>query len=709
VDPPRYQQIKSILAAALELPLVERDAFLAAACGDDGEIRSEVESLLDFETDEEFLKPVLDATFLIGVADRETFGVGSADTDPLIGDEIGSYRVINRLGEGGMGVVYLADDVRLGRRAALKFLRPEFLFDEQAKARFMREARAIAALDHPNICTLYGIEEIGPHLFLAMAFYNGETLGERLKRGSVSVLDALDLAVQIGNGLEAAHRAGIVHRDIKPSNLTLVGRLVKILDFGIAKLSDQVALTVYGATLGTKDYRSPEQAVGGRVDHRTDIWSLGVVLYEMLAGRRPFESDQLTRADHVATPPSIRTIAPEAPAELEAILRKSLSIDPTARYETMSAMVNALNELSERVRLKRPVVIAPAERGTSVDHGLDRHSKVHVFSTEYGFTDALARFEREAAATPQDARLWAQVAEACIGLAESDCDVNNDRLASRARRALARAIELEPGANVDVILAAGNVAFKLDGSLKDAEAHFRRVLELQPGNPHVMLRLAECLIAAGERKDAISAALRVEESCSNIPALLNRVARVFFYAADYRSAARVLREAIAALPGATVARIDLALTLAKLGDLTELSTACDLLIRVPEAQALMIAATGNAARSRGDLSTYGAANRFLRAFDREHKVPRCCFALLETSFGDTGRPLEYLDVYDQTSGLGKFLAFATIAGSLSAIAQRVGLVAFLGIEPEFDRVYDTPALQVLFEKLRTDAVRERPS
>ena len=211
----------------------------------------------------------------------------------MIGENISHYKIIEKLGEGGMGVVYKAEDTKLQRVVALKFLPVSMTRDERARARFVHEARAASALDHPNICTIHEIDETEEgHTFIVMAYYEGESLKEKIERGPIEIEEALDIVYQISEGLHEAHEKEIVHRDIKPANIALTTRdQVKIMDFGLAKLRGQTILTREGTTLGTVSYMSPEQARGEEVDHRTDIWSLGVVLYEMITGKRPFKGD----------------------------------------------------------------------------------------------------------------------------------------------------------------------------------------------------------------------------------------------------------------------------------------------------------------------------------------------------------------------------------------------------------------------------------
>ncbi|MFL6293397.1 MAG: LpqB family beta-propeller domain-containing protein [Thermoanaerobaculia bacterium] len=254
------------------------------------------------------------------------------------------------IGGGGMGVVYKAEDSRLERTVALKFLPPELTRDPVAKARFLQEARAASALEHPNICTIHEVDETGDgQLYLAMPAYDGETLKRKVERGPLPLEEALDYAIQAGQGLAKAHRQGIVHRDLKPANLIVTeDGIVKILDFGLAKLAGAAGLTRAGFCLGTPSYMSPEQA-RGEVDQRTDLWSLGVVLYEMVTGRPPFRADTdqgIIYALLTEEPEPVRKLRPEAPPELERILKKMLAKDPADRYPTLDAVIADLRGLS---------------------------------------------------------------------------------------------------------------------------------------------------------------------------------------------------------------------------------------------------------------------------------------------------------------------------------------------------------------------------
>ena len=271
----------------------------------------------------------------------------------MIGQTISHYRITAKLGEGGMGVVYKAEDTKLDRPVALKFLAPHLLRDEEGRKRFEREAKAAAKLDHPNICTVYEIDEDNGRTFIVMAFLEGLPLSKRISSGPLQLNEGLAVAAQIAEGLEAAHEKGVVHRDIKPDNLMLLKGsrgLVKIMDFGLAQLAGSSKLTRGGSTLGTMAYMSPEQAQGADVDHRTDIWSLGVVLYEMVCGKTPFrgEFDQAVVYSIVnEAPEPLTALRTGVPKELERIVDKCLAKEPGSRYQHVDELLVDLRELQK--------------------------------------------------------------------------------------------------------------------------------------------------------------------------------------------------------------------------------------------------------------------------------------------------------------------------------------------------------------------------
>ena len=292
-----------------------------------------------------------------GVSDSSTPRPGdtwpvSSSTDPLVGRVLSHYRLEERLGSGGMGVLYRATDLKLGRAVAIKLLARHLASDETAKARFVREARAASALDHPNIATIYEIGEEQGELFIAMALYEGQTLKQRLEKGRVGVKEAVDVFRQVALGLEAAHRAGIVHRDIKPGNILITSSgTVKILDFGLAKLvadSQAQSVTQAGQAMGTVLYMSPEQLRGESVDARSDLWSFGVVAYEALAGASPFQTDSsaatVARILH-EEPPCLSTV-PSVPDWLAQLISRLLRKEPAERLPSASDVLIRLSEHS---------------------------------------------------------------------------------------------------------------------------------------------------------------------------------------------------------------------------------------------------------------------------------------------------------------------------------------------------------------------------
>ncbi len=248
----------------------------------------------------------------------------------MIGKTISHYKILEKLGEGGMGDVYKAEVTKLKRIVALKFLPLELTRDKEMKKRFIHEAQAASALDHPNVCAVYEIDETeNGQSFICMGYYEGDTVEEKTKQGPLEIDEALDITIQIAQGLDKAHQSKIVHRDIKSANIIITkDGTVKIVDFGLAKLSGQTRVTKDGATLGTAAYMSPEQTLGKEVDHRTDIWSLGVVLYEMLTGLTAFQGDYEQAVVYSIMneePKSLTGLRVGIPMELDRIVNKTLA------------------------------------------------------------------------------------------------------------------------------------------------------------------------------------------------------------------------------------------------------------------------------------------------------------------------------------------------------------------------------------------------
>jgi eukaryotic-like serine/threonine-protein kinase len=364
LTPERWAQIEELFHRAAECDPKQRTGLLDEACNRDAELRREVEVLL---ASEQSASDHMQSAVHSGI-DAVIF--------PLVGETISHYRILEGLGGGGMGLVYRAEDIKLGRQVALKFLPEESAKDPTALGRFEREARSASALEHPNICPIYEFGEHEGQSFIAMQLLEGQTLRESISatgpgKPPFEFGKLLDLAVQIADGLEAAHGHGIIHRDIKPANIFITEQgQAKILDFGLAKLSggevaaEESASAAYsspsrepvgcfsrtGAAMGTAGYMSPEQARGERLDARTDLFSFGLVLYEMATGQRAFKGDTgpvLQDAIFKHAPTPVRQLNPKLPAKLEIILRKALEKDRAARYQSAAAIRADLRSLQE--------------------------------------------------------------------------------------------------------------------------------------------------------------------------------------------------------------------------------------------------------------------------------------------------------------------------------------------------------------------------
>ena len=362
MTPAQLQTIEEIFRAALDQEPDQIGPFLDTACKGDELLRRKVETLVaSHRRAGGFI-----ATSAVDLAAKI---IQKQQADLLIGQTIGHYKISKRIGTGGMGEVYLATDVTAGRKAALKLLPARFTGDAERLKRFQQEARAVVALNHPNILTVYEIGEDHSTHYIASELIEGETLRERLLRGRMQLSEAVDVAIQVARALAAAHEAGIVHRDIKPENIMLrPDGYVKVLDFGIAKLAEQevpvtmaeeeamfLVETNLGSILGTVRYMSPEQARGAPVDQGTDIWSLGVVLYEMVAGHAPFPGDTPREVMHsiLATEPlPLTSSLVQPPAELQQIISNTLRKDRRERYQSTHELLEALQSLRRRMEFK---------------------------------------------------------------------------------------------------------------------------------------------------------------------------------------------------------------------------------------------------------------------------------------------------------------------------------------------------------------------
>lgn len=354
MDRRRWKDIESIYQAAIDKAEDQRRAYLDQVCADDADLRSEVEALLAFP---ESQGADLEVPALELVAQAHKKGAAS-----LEGCRLGPCEVLSLLGKGGMGEVYLARDTRLDRQVALKVLPPEVTQDPERLKRFVREAKAASALAHPNIATIHELGEAAGVHYIVMEYVKGESLEARIRKSGLGLGDILDISTQVADALDEAHRQGITHRDIKPANLMLTPQgQVKVLDFGLAKRTPQEkpangtaartqSQTTPGLIMGTVEYMSPEQVLGQEVDQRSDLFSLGVVLYQMATGTRPFKGDTsgaVFNAILNQTPPSPVRLNPELPGELERIINKALEKDRNFRYQ------NASDLRADLQRLKR--------------------------------------------------------------------------------------------------------------------------------------------------------------------------------------------------------------------------------------------------------------------------------------------------------------------------------------------------------------------
>jgi eukaryotic-like serine/threonine-protein kinase len=357
MDPKRWEKLEALVDQALAMPPEQREEFLGKTCGGDTELRREAESLLSHSDQAlKFMSDFSDKVITPSLSEvkAQHDQPGPVEKSALLNKTIAHYYITEKLGEGGMGVVYKARDMKLDRTVALKFLPEHLIASEKDKQRFIREAKAAAALNHPNICTIHNVDEHDGNPFIVMEYIDGSTLRDLRKSENPEPSVVMDFAAQIADALHKAHGAGIIHRDIKPGNVMVNadGR-IKVMDFGIAKLKSSGQITKTGRIMGTIAYMSPEQIRGEPVDHRSDIWALGVVLYEMLAGEHPFAGKNNAAVLHSILnkePLPVGELLPDCPRVVQNIVWKLLQKNPSERYQNAGEVVDDLQLANKDVQ-----------------------------------------------------------------------------------------------------------------------------------------------------------------------------------------------------------------------------------------------------------------------------------------------------------------------------------------------------------------------
>ena len=559
-------EAERLFERARELKPEARRAFLEETCRGDPRLHEELVDLVEeAESAEAFFQHLTTSFFRAPFAisewiespnDSADDHAASPRIDLLPGTAIGRYRIQARIGRGGMGTVYRAHDEVLDRDVALKFL-PPLDMDPDSEARILREARAAAALEHPNVCSIHeiGRTEDG-RSFLAMGFHEGETLKECLARGPLSPKDAVEIATQIARGLSAAHARGIVHRDVKPGNIVLgTDGTIRLLDFGLAQFAD-TTLGQAGAAPGTLAYMSPEQIRGGSVDARTDLWSLGVVLYEMLTGTRPFRGGndrELLRAIRSKEPEPVSCLRHDVPSSLVEIVDRLLQKEPADRYASAKELLVDLEQVSPSTVVRsRPWLLSrrgatllavgiaavviigtalwPPGRGQKSANALLRHQSSNVAAYELylrGREPTLARsdsgvrrqlefFQQAVALDSMYAAAYAELAVSYLRLGDFP----------RAKSAAQRAIELDDSLGVAHWAIARIRSVELDYAA--AETELRRAIALDPTDWRFHGWLSHVLIQTGRPTQALTAARRGLEADPLSPYAHMRVAAALF-------------------------------------------------------------------------------------------------------------------------------------------------------------------------------------
>ena len=598
----RWTTVKRIHQSALDKDPSERAAFVDESCGGDETLRREVQSLLTYASQaESFLeRPAVDIA---------TTPPGESQEAMLVGRTLSHYQVLSLLGAGGMGEVYLARDPRLDRTVALKILPGELAADPDRMQRFTREAKAASALNHPNVATIYDVGESDGISFIAMEHVEGETLLARISR-RMTPPEVVDIGVQAADALDVAHAKGITHRDIKPANLMLTHRgHVKVLDFGVAKVnrSEEVSpngdwtvepVTAVGSVVGSGPYMSPEQIVGGEVDPRSDVFSLGVVIYQMATGQLPFSgatrAELMDRIVH-ATPEPMIQLNPDTPSELERITLKCLDKRPAGRYQSARDLLSDLWPLKRQLDVNTARVTPDSMRLELLRRSGSPPGAAAV--TPSGADDAsIIDAPRASEASELVARGWAHLrsasffevsaavssfqaatvidptyAAAYAGLAHAKIDQANDRhllveAFGEAKAAALRAVALDHE-SADAQAAMGLVMLVAEWDWIAAERSFQRALAINPNHAEAYLHYGTLMEALGDLERGFQLKLQ-GLACDSTSALAHvQIAGSFWFQRRYDDVIVWANKALDRNPHHLAARQELAAAYWKMGDL----------------------------------------------------------------------------------------------------------------------------------------------